>query len=199
MPATPRTKPSPARFVISSAGPGPGSRSPHRQKPATYGTDQHGRNNLPHSPAPSDGEWPRSAPRRTSERYAFNALGGIPALWQRLAPHFGHIPGQISTITYGACYDTNETGFEYLAGVEVRDVASLPRDFVSLRVAKQHYAVFTHPGHVSTIRGTLAAIFNGWLPQSGSTRRRSVFERYDERFDQRTGNGGFEIWIPVKI
>jgi len=23
------------------------------------------------------------------------------------------------------------------------------------------------------------------------------FERYDERFDPLTGNGGFEIWVPV--
>jgi AraC family transcriptional regulator len=25
-----------------------------------------------------------------------------------------------------------------------------------------------------------------------------VFERYDERFDARTGMGGFEIWAPLK-
>jgi AraC family transcriptional regulator len=25
-----------------------------------------------------------------------------------------------------------------------------------------------------------------------------AFERYDERFDSRTGMGGFEIWIPLK-
>ena len=24
------------------------------------------------------------------------------------------------------------------------------------------------------------------------------FERYDERFDARTGAGGFEIWLPVE-
>jgi AraC family transcriptional regulator len=24
------------------------------------------------------------------------------------------------------------------------------------------------------------------------------FERYDETFDPATGNGGFEIWVPVK-
>jgi AraC family transcriptional regulator len=26
-----------------------------------------------------------------------------------------------------------------------------------------------------------------------------VFERYDERFDGRTGMGGFEIWVPIKM
>jgi len=25
-----------------------------------------------------------------------------------------------------------------------------------------------------------------------------TFERYDETFDPLTGNGGFEIWVPIK-
>ena len=27
---------------------------------------------------------------------------------------------------------------------------------------------------------------------------RPNFERYDESFDPLTGNGGFEIWVPVR-
>ena len=43
------------------------------------------------------------------------------------------------------------------------------------------------------------AIFNDWLPGSGHVPADApVFERYDERFDARTGMGGFEIWVPIK-
>jgi AraC family transcriptional regulator len=150
------------------------------------------------------------APRMTDGRplliaglgghFTFETLGGLPALWQRFQPHLGNVPGQVGGVAYGVCHNTDDAGhFDYIAGVEVADFAALPRDFARLRLGEQHYAVFWHGEHVSTVRGTFMAIFNDWLPQS---KFRSAdappFERYDERFDPRTGTGGFEIWIPVK-
>lgn len=135
-----------------------------------------------------------------TERFRFDALGGIPALWQRAEPHFGHLPGQVSPVAYGVCYNTDDTGFDYIAGVEVHDFASVPADLARLRVSEQRYAVFTHTAHISTIRGTFAAIFNEWFPKSGlSPADAPVFERYGQRFDGRTSNGGFEIWAPIKL
>jgi AraC family transcriptional regulator len=134
-----------------------------------------------------------------SERFAFGSLTGLPALWQRFRPHIGHVPGQMSPVAYGACYNTDDTGFDYIAGVEVHDFAALPSDFARLRVGEQDYAVFTHTSHISTVRGTFMAIFNDWFPTSRhSPADAPVFERYDARFDSRTGNGGFEIWVPLK-
>jgi AraC family transcriptional regulator len=133
------------------------------------------------------------------ERYAFDNLGGLPALWQRFQEQLGHVPGQVGGVAYGVCYNTNETGFDYIAGVEVADFASVPKEFARLRVAEQRYAVFTHTEHVSTVKATFMAIFNDWLPNSAlRSADAPVFERYDERFDARTGMGGFEIWVPVK-
>jgi AraC family transcriptional regulator len=133
------------------------------------------------------------------ERYAFENLAGLPALWQRFGEHLGHVPGQIGRIAYGVCYNTDDTGFDYIAGAEVAGFDSLPKEFARVRVTEQRYAVFTHTGHVSAVRSTFRAIFNGWPPKSGyRSADAPVFERYDERFDPRTGMGGFEIWIPVK-
>jgi AraC family transcriptional regulator len=133
------------------------------------------------------------------KRVGFENLSGLPGLWQRFGEHLGHVPGQVGVIAYGICYDTDDTGFDYIAGVEVADFASLPRDFARLGVAAQRYAVFTHTEHVSAVRGTFIAIFNDWLPGSGyAPADAPVFERYDQRFDPRTGMGGFEIWVPVK-
>jgi AraC family transcriptional regulator len=59
--------------------------------------------------------------------------------------------------------------------------------------------VFRHTEHISTIRRTVGAIWNQWLPQSGlKVADAPNFERYDEKFDGATGNGGLEIWVPVK-
>jgi AraC family transcriptional regulator len=134
------------------------------------------------------------------EHFTFENTAGIPAVWQRFDEHLGNVPGQVGEIAYGVCYNTDDSGaFDYIAGVEVADFAALPKDFVRLRVTEQRYAVFTHQEHVSTIRGTFTAIFNDWMPQSGHRMADApAFERYDERFDSRTGMGGFEIWIPLK-
>ena len=133
------------------------------------------------------------------EHVTFDNLAALPGLWQRFGPHIGQVPGQIGPVTYGVCYNTDENGFDYIAGVEVAGVTALPPDFAQLRIAPQRYAVFTHTDHISAVRGTFMAIFNDWLPRLGlQSAEAPVFERYDERFDPRTGTGGFEIWIPVK-
>jgi AraC family transcriptional regulator len=134
------------------------------------------------------------------DHFTFESLGGIPALWQRFHQHIGNVPGRAGATLYGVCYNTDEAGhFDYIAGVEVADFAALPKDFARLRLAEQRYAVFWHGEHVSTTRGTFMAIFNDWLPKSGyQSADAAPFERYDERFDPRTGTGGFEIWIPIK-
>ncbi len=135
-----------------------------------------------------------------AEHFTFENLGGIPALWQRFQPHRGHVPGQVGAVAYGVCYNTDDAGhFDYLAGVEVADFAAVAKDFARIRLTEQRYAVFWHAEHVSTVRGTFMAIFNHWLPESGhSNADAAPFERYDERFDPRTGTGGFEIWIPLQ-
>src|SRR5438105_2014185 len=71
--------------------------------------------------------------------------------------------------------------------------------FSRVRIPEQRYAVFTHSDHVSTIRRTVNTIWNQWLPASGlKAADAPFFERYDENFDPLTGNGGLEIWVPVK-
>jgi AraC family transcriptional regulator len=133
------------------------------------------------------------------EHVTFDNLAALPGLWQRVTPHLGHIPGQIGPVAYGVCHNTDENGFDYIAGVEVAGSAAMPQDFAKLALAPQRYAVFTHTDHVSTVRGTFMAIFNDWMPRLGlQSADAPVFERYDERFDSRTGMGGFEIWIPIR-
>ena len=138
-------------------------------------------------------------------RYGCEGPGGIPAQWQRFAPHIGHIPGEIGPkdtggVAYGVVLNSDDLGnFDYVSGVEVTDVSDLPEGFASLRIPAQLYAVFHHAEHVSTIRRTMHAIYTQWLPASDyDPDDAPFFERYGPEFDPRTGEGGLEAWIPVK-
>lgn len=134
------------------------------------------------------------------ERYSCESGAAIPGQWQRFHQSVDHIPGRIGKVAYGVCCNGDDSGnFDYIAGVEVSDFSDLPREFSSIRIPVQKYAVFTHRDHISTIRRTINTIWNHWLPASGMKAADAPsFERYDENFDPLTGNGGLEIWIPVR-
>jgi len=135
-----------------------------------------------------------------SERYTVESSKGIPALWQRFAPHIGTIPGQRGQIAYGVIHNFDDAGnFDYMAGVEVSDFALLPAEFSRVTVPEQRYAVFTHRDHISMLRRTMHTIWSKWLPESGiQSANGPMFERYDQRFNPASGMGGLEIWIPIK-
>ena len=134
------------------------------------------------------------------ERYSCESSAAIPGQWQRFHQSVDHIPGRIGKVAYGVCCNADDAGnFDYIAGVEVSDFSDLPREFTGIRIPAQKYAVFTHRDHISGIRRTVNTIWNHWLPSSGLKAADAPnFERYDETFDSSTGNGGLEIWIPVR-
>jgi AraC family transcriptional regulator len=92
----------------------------------------------------------------------------------------------------------NAHNFDYLCGVEVTSSVPRPDDCIELNVPARTYAVFEHAGHISTIEATFRAIWAGGLADAGARAAEGpVLERYDARFDPRTGLGGFEILVPV--
>lgn len=126
----------------------------------------------------------------------------IPGLWHRFHQEVADIPARVGQdrTAYGVCCNGDDAGnFDYIAGVEVADFSDLPRRYGRIRIPEQRYAVFSHSDHVASIRRTVNTIWNQWLPSSGLKAADAPnFERYGETFDPATGNGGFEIWIPVR-
>jgi AraC family transcriptional regulator len=134
------------------------------------------------------------------ERYNCESGAGIPGQWQRFHQSVDKIPDRVGKVAYGVCCNGDDSGnFDYVSGVEVSDFSDLPREFSRVRIPEQRYAVFGHRDHISSIRRTVNTIWNHWLPASGLKAADAPnFERYDENFDPLTGNGGLEIWIPVR-
>ncbi|WP_322881129.1 AraC family transcriptional regulator [Pandoraea sputorum] len=135
-----------------------------------------------------------------SDRFTFATNEGIPALWQAFGPHIGHVPDQVSDVTYGVCCNPDgDGGFEYIAGVEVTRRDRLPASFRCVEIPAVRFAVFEHKAHISTIHKTVYTIWHQWLPQSGLQAADAPdFERYSADFDPVTGTGALEIWIPVQ-
>ena len=125
---------------------------------------------------------------------------GIPSQWDRFMPYIGHIDGQVGTTTYGVICNADDSGsIEYITGVQVREFPDHPAEFSRLRIPPQTYAVFEHRDHVSAVSATWQTIWNHALSDAGHEATDGpAFERYDERFDPRTGLGGLEIWVPIK-
>jgi AraC family transcriptional regulator len=134
------------------------------------------------------------------ERYTWDSSAAIPGQWQRFHQSVQNFPGRIGQVAYGVCCNGDDAGnYDYIAGVEVADFSDLRREFSRVRIPEARYAVFSHGDHISTIRRTINTIWNHWLPASGlKAADAPSFERYDENFDSLTGNGGLEIWVPIK-
>lgn len=134
-----------------------------------------------------------------SRHYDAGANAGIPAQWSQFAPHIGQISHEVEGVSYGVVYNVDAANnFDYLCGVEVGVIGDTPDGCIELSVPAQTYAVFVHAGHISTIQATFTAIWEQGLAEAGVRAADApVLERYDQRFDPRTGFGGLEIWVPI--
>lgn len=133
------------------------------------------------------------------EHYRDGDMSGIPNQWQRFAPWLGHIPHQLPYVSYGVVLNSDDEGTtDYLTAMEVTDFSDVPGPLSRLRLGVQRYAVFAHAGHITEIQSVWRTIWSEWVPQRVKTLADApFFERYPEAFDPQTGDGGFEIWLPL--
>jgi AraC family transcriptional regulator len=135
-----------------------------------------------------------------SRRFSMQNTAEIPGMWQNFGQHIGAIAGEVPGVAYGICYNADGDSFDYLCGVEVLSSSDLPHGFSVLEVPSNHYAIFHHSGHITDIHAIMKAIFSDWLPTSGHQAVAApVFERYGQEFNPRTGEGGFDIYVPLKV
>ncbi len=133
-----------------------------------------------------------------ARRYNEQTSAQIPDQWAKFNEL--NVAPSAAEPAYGVCYNTDVDGnMDYLCGVEVPSFEGVPENRDRLTVPAQTYAVFAHQGHVSEIRRVWQAIWNqGLVDAKLTTSQGPEIEKYPPEFDPETGNGGFEIWIPVK-
>jgi predicted transcriptional regulator YdeE len=151
-------------------------------------------------PAPTFRQGPDLLVAGLNESYGKDTRAKIPQQWERLAPHLGKVPGQLGQDAYGVCRAAGSgCRFEYLAGVAVSSPERLPAGFTTVQVDACRYAVFSHPGHVSSLPATIDTIWARWAPDCGLPVAHGApcLERYTPEFDPGTGLGGMEVWVPL--
>lgn len=128
------------------------------------------------------------------------SMASIPSQWDRFLPQHGHIEHQVGMTTYGVCTNTDDAGcMLYVTGVEVSEFPSEPASFTRLRIPPLQYAVFEHTGHVTGVQASWSNIWQHGLRDAGlQAADGPCFELYGERFDGKSGNGGFELWVPIR-
>ncbi|MDQ1062653.1 AraC family transcriptional regulator [Stenotrophomonas sp. SORGH_AS_0282] len=128
-------------------------------------------------------------------RHTAATVASIPSQWQQLA-----LTRELGKdVAFGVCcHRDGEGAFDYIAGMEIGASAAVPSAWHAVSIPAGDYLVAWHAGHISTIRSTWFWLLNDHLPGSGLTLADAPdFERYDARFDDRTGHGGVEIWLPL--
>lgn len=129
----------------------------------------------------------------------FDNISSIRPLWQAFNQREDEVENVPNAAGYGVCHGADKEGnFSYLAGVEAKNQSAIPSGMERLSIPAGKYAVFVHEGHISDIGNTVYTIWNKALPDLGLTLRQAPdFEKYDKRFDGKTGRGLVEIYIPV--
>jgi AraC family transcriptional regulator len=135
-------------------------------------------------------------------RHPMSNPARLPGQWQEFQRHLGNIDGQIGRAAYGVV-DTStadEGDFDYLCGAEVTKSATPPPELQVMDIPARTYAIFSHKGHVTSLRSTIGAAYGDWLPRSGrqAAEDASFIEYYGPGFDPDSGTGDIEIWVPVK-
>lgn len=135
--------------------------------------------------------------------FRFDERAGIASLWHEFGPHLGSITNTIQGAAFGLCLapadPDDEVGFDYAPAVEVSSLTDCPTGLTGIRIPPREWAVFRHPGHVSSLGATCGAA-GEWLAQSGrrpADCSMQMIERYGAEFDPGAGLGGCEVWIPV--
>lgn len=136
-----------------------------------------------------------------SQRFPVQDFAGIPSLWQEFRAFDNVIPEQQGHAAFGVVSDMSVSGadYMYLAGAQVAVGANVHEPLQRITLPARRWAMFTHTGHVTTILGTIHAIFAQALPAAGLSPGEDpdLLEVYPETFDPWTGQGGVELWVPL--
>ncbi len=133
-------------------------------------------------------------------RYDMQSRAAIPQQWVAYNDDGTRVAGAVPGDYYGVVFNYNDDAgsFDYLCGQDVPAGAALPAGFADVTISGA-YARFATKGHISTMTAVWQEIYGDWLSRPDFRARKGPsVEYYPPEFDGFSGEGGFEIWIPVQ-
>ncbi len=131
-----------------------------------------------------------------SVRYDFFDASSIPAQWQTfMRDLIDRVPNRVPGIPFSITADLrDDLTFAYITAAEVSRIDDVPSPLTSIRLPSRRWAVFHHPGHVSAIPTTYAAIWDyGFHDQGLTVEAAPSMERHCPTFDPRTAKAGRDL------
>jgi AraC family transcriptional regulator len=135
-----------------------------------------------------------------SRRYSMETRTEIPAQWGQYNMEDITLPHSVPDCWYGVVYNFGQdSSFDYMSGMEVTKAGDLPNNRTSFTVPAGRFARFVSKAHISTMGQAWTEIYEDWLSQPEyKPRPGPSVEFYPLEFDGMTGDGGFELWVPVE-
>jgi AraC family transcriptional regulator len=135
------------------------------------------------------------------QRYDMQTRSAIPAQWDAYNQADLRAASPKPEDYFGIVFNFAEDkgAFDYMCGQFLTQGAALPLGFKTLKVPAGAWARFVTTGHISTMQNAWGEVMGHWLGQPGLIPREGPsIEYYPPHFDGMSGNGGYEIWVPVK-
>jgi AraC family transcriptional regulator len=147
-------------------------------------------------PAPVIETWPDRRIMGSLKRYDQTTNANIPHQWAAYNQADRHVPGEVYGAWYGVCANFGpDMSFDYMCGMEV-PTGDAPDDWTTLTLPAGRWAGFIVQAHLSTMQAAWGAIYRDHVGAGLTPRDGPSTEIYRD-FDPDTGEGGYEIWVPV--
>lgn len=141
-------------------------------------------------------------PRRIAgidRRYLMGQTQAIPAQWAALDAAGPVGDGVVPEAWYGVCHDFRGAEFGYLSGMELSPTAKPAEGMAVVDLPGGAWARFVVRDGIDQMPAVWAEIHGHWLKQADwRPRPGPSVEFYPPAFDGATGQGGYEIWVPVE-
>lgn len=150
--------------------------------------------------APKIETMPRRRFAGPQRRYDMQTRAEIPAQWAAYNTEGRRVPGATPDDYYGIIHNFSEDAgtFDYICGQEVPATAALPDGFAAVTI-EGRYARFATKGHISTMNAVWSEIYNSWMTRPEYRPRMGAsVEYYPPEFNGMTGDGGYEVWLPIE-
>lgn len=133
-----------------------------------------------------------------NRRYRMGQTQGIPAQWESYNASGQSGAGVVPNAWYGVCHDFAGQEFGYLCGMELAPGADGPPGMSVVDLPAGAWARFMVQGGLDLMPAVWGEIHGHWLRQpEWQSRPGPSVEFYPPAFDGATGQGGYEIWVPV--
>lgn len=130
-----------------------------------------------------------------------NIADKLPALWNSFLSRLTEIHDSVAGTCYGAIQETgNQTDqLNYVAGIEVRDTASIPAGMEEILIPACTYARFSHVGEVALLDNTVNFIYSNWLLNSAVQHSHGPdLEIYGAQYQSASVDSIIHYEIPIK-